>query len=81
MHRIAVKELQPGMRVLLSDGSERELTSVGEYTSFGMPMFGWRWIPGTRKDGGMDCGYSGVSVETAGRHFVRIAPEPAATQA
>lgn len=49
MHRIEAKELKPGMRVLLSDGSERELTSVGEYTSFGMPMFGWRWMPGLKK--------------------------------
>ena len=73
MHSIEAKELQPGMHVLLSDGSERELTSVGEYTSFGLPMFGWRWMPGTRKDGGMDWGYAGVSVETAWRHLVRIA--------
>ena len=54
MHRIEVKELQPGMRVLLSDGSEREVTSVGEYTSFGLPMFGWRSVHVTVRERGHD---------------------------
>jgi hypothetical protein len=66
-----VASLKPGMRVKTS-GGVRVVTSAGPYTSYGMPMWGWRWTPQVRTDGRQDCGYSGIQIEQAETHMVEV---------
>ncbi len=73
--RIPCALLQPGLQVMTSGGT-RLVTWVGEYTSFGMPLWGWRWAPAPRQDGLVDCGYSGVHVDVAAEHMVELVAEP-----
>jgi hypothetical protein len=66
-----------GMTVMTS-GGPRVLTWVGEYESFGMRMWGWRWPPAPRQDGLYDCGYSGVRLDLATHCQVHVVDAPAA---
>ncbi len=64
--------LTPGV-VVMTSGGPRVVTSVGEYDSYGMQMWGWHWTPEPRRDGLQDCGYSGIALEQAEQFMVALA--------
>jgi hypothetical protein len=74
MHQVPCAMLHVGL-VVMTSGGPRELTSAGEYESYGMPMWGWRWTPAPRPDGLVDCGYSGVHVDAAAEQLVELLPQ------
>jgi hypothetical protein len=71
MAKVPCAMLQAGV-VVTTSGGPRQVTSAGEYESYGMPMWGWRWTPAPRPDGLADCGYSGVHVDVAPEQLVEL---------
>jgi hypothetical protein len=72
MKEIPATQLKPGAQIVLSDGGTRVVTSVGECDSFGHRMLRWSWSPQQRKDGRIDCGYSGIAVDCAEQKMVKV---------
>lgn len=72
MKQIAATDVKPGMQIVISDGGTSVVTGVGVHTSFGQQMLRWSWAPALRRDGLMDCGYSGIAVDCAESHMVNV---------
>lgn len=68
--QIPAAQLKPGM-VYVTHYGERAIKSAGVEREFGRDWFVWRWDRVSRVDG-IDCGYGGVLLESAGDELVTV---------
>lgn len=76
MAQISASRLKPGM-VYQAHYGPRTITRVApERDTSGRHWLKWFWKPEQRLDGGMDCGFGGVLVESADVCMVTVEVQP-----